>query len=809
MSFLQTFNNEMAPSLNNFKNYNLTCNEIEKKINRRNIQYEDQITELSQQVGTLNDTLAPLVEEVNFNFINNKTFYIIKDKVETIDNLISNNSNEIVNIKTTLNNIISDSLTLFNVSYKINSKYEDLDALLKSINDTIVLHINEINFNLSDVKINLLDIINKNFQDIETKIENNKNEREFIKFKLIQLNNSYVKDYYDFKLDAFNSISNLAVLINNYFDDALRNNSYNFKQQIANLTEENKLKIELIINNITYFYKLNNNFKQLIEYNLNETNRNIDFGLEKIHLELFNISNDKDNKIKFLGNLLNISNEDSKKSYNILAENFTYLYKLNDVLKTNLSLSLEQIHGYLFNFSNDNNKKIELLAINLTNFYQKNNLKFENLTTLIKIINNSLVEELNINLSDLKQNLLNISIVIQNNKLEMLEKLRQFGTYLSTTLFQWFNEASVALFNELLSNELNSTVFIINQKFNKSDTKLIKVETTMMNINEKLNNVTNLFFKFNNTANDATDSITRESSSTKQSFIQIEKNITEITSIFVKFNKTINSATNDIKREYNARFITEQSFRQIDKNMTNIKNQFDNINDTILLNKNNIHFVEREITTIKSQIKNEVYMRTLIVSNITNINKTCNKFNDTIFINQKNINNANGNISIIKSQISNEVNERLKIVTNITYLQENISIIIKQNNKINESITKTATDIKTEKQLITNMVNNLTTEFKTLERTVQLRESNLTNLHNITIRLNKVEDIINDINKNKNSYDKGLLKTASDFLSAKYDYKFKDIERQLSNISNIFYTISQRLERIDNYLNVNLDPSDK
>ena len=243
--------------------------------------------------------------------------------------------------------------------------------------------------------------------------------------------------------------------------------------------------------------------------------------------------------------------------------------------------------------------------------------------------------------------------------------------------------------------------------------------------------------------------------------------------------------------------------------MTNIKNQFDNINDTILLNKNNIHLVEREITTIKSQIKNEVYMRTLIVTNITNINKTCNKFNDTIFINQKNINNANGNISIIKSQISNEVNERLKIVTNITYLQENISIIIKQYNKISESITKTTTDIKTEKQLITNKVNNLTTELKTLERTVQLRESNLTNLHNITIRLNKVEDIINDINKNKNSYDKGLLKTASDFLSVKYDNKFKDIERQLSNISNIFYTISQRLERIDNYLNVNLDPSDK
>ena len=62
----------------------------------------------------------------------------------------------------------------------------------------------------------------------------------------------------------------------------------------------------------------------------------------------------------------------------------------------------------------------------------------------------------------------------------------------------------------LLSKALNSTVFIINQKFDKSDTNLIKVETTMMNINEKLNNITNLFFKLNNTANDLKDIITRE-----------------------------------------------------------------------------------------------------------------------------------------------------------------------------------------------------------------------------------------------------------------------------------------------------------
>ena len=67
----------------------------------------------------------------------------------------------------------------------------------------------------------------------------------------------------------------------------------------------------------TDFNKSNNDFKHRIENNLNETHRNKDFGLDKIHLELFNISNDKENKIKFLGDLLNISNEDSKKRINI------------------------------------------------------------------------------------------------------------------------------------------------------------------------------------------------------------------------------------------------------------------------------------------------------------------------------------------------------------------------------------------------------------------------------------------------------------------------------------------------------------
>ena len=63
--------------------------------------------------------------------------------------------------------------------------------------------------------------------------------------------------------------ANLFPLITSYFDDALGNNSLYFEQQIGNFTEENNLKIDVIINNIT------NDFEQRIENNLNETNRNM------------------------------------------------------------------------------------------------------------------------------------------------------------------------------------------------------------------------------------------------------------------------------------------------------------------------------------------------------------------------------------------------------------------------------------------------------------------------------------------------------------------------------------------------------
>ena len=65
-------------------------------------------------------------------------------------------------------------------------------------------------------------------------------------------------------------------------------------------------------------------------------------------------------------------------------------------------------------------------------------------------------------------------------------------------------------------------------------------------------------------------------------------------------------------------------------------------------------------------------------------------------INKKNIQIAQGNISLINRQINNEAYERLLIVKNITYLHENIYIITKQKNKVNESITNTKQDIKTE-----------------------------------------------------------------------------------------------------------------
>ena len=91
-------------------------------------------------------------------------------------------------------------------------------------------------------------------------------------------------------------------------------------------------------------------------------------------------------------------------------------------------------------------------------------------------------------------------------------------------------------------------------------------------------------------------------------------------------------------------------------------------------------------------------------------------------------------------------------------------IFTKQNNKNKLSIIKTKQDIKTEIQQIKNKVINLTDILKNindkrkqLENIVQIQESKIvninqniyiTNLNTLSIRLNKVEANITDINNN-------------------------------------------------------------
>ena len=45
------------------------------------------------------------------------------------------------------------------------------------------------------------------------------------------------------------------------------------------------------------------------------------------------------------------------------------------------------------------------------------------------------------------------------------------------------------------------------------------------------------------------------------------------------------------------------------------------------------------------------------------------------------------------------------------------------------------------------------------------------------------------MNNNKKSLDKEILEAASKFFSNKYDNKFRDIEKQQLNISELFYAI--------------------
>jgi len=122
ISYLLMTNDEIFQSINKFKNYSNECKEIEKeivnKVNKRNVQYEGKFEKLTQYI---NDTIIPFVEDVNFNFLDNNTFQLIKNKIETVDK----NTDEIFTIKSKLNEI--DKFTNPNLSNITNENNIKID----------------------------------------------------------------------------------------------------------------------------------------------------------------------------------------------------------------------------------------------------------------------------------------------------------------------------------------------------------------------------------------------------------------------------------------------------------------------------------------------------------------------------------------------------------------------------------------------------------------------------------------------------------------------------------------------------------
>ena len=74
------------------------------------------------------------MEDVNFNFLDNNTFQIIKNKIETVNN----NSNEIVNIKSKLNEI--DKFTNFNLLNITNENNIKIDLIRRNLSYLLQLN---------------------------------------------------------------------------------------------------------------------------------------------------------------------------------------------------------------------------------------------------------------------------------------------------------------------------------------------------------------------------------------------------------------------------------------------------------------------------------------------------------------------------------------------------------------------------------------------------------------------------------------------------------------------------------------------
>ena len=297
-----------------------------------------------------------------------------------------------------------------------------------------------------------------------------------------------------------------------------------------------------------------------------------------------------------------------------------------------------------------------------------------------------------------------------------------------------------------------------------------------------------------------------------------------------KQNDFFNSQQKIIKDE-NDKKIQElvKKLNMKDNELNNINNNFKKLNETInkLQNetKKEINKINDEINKIKSQenISNRRYDRSnndMYKRNNNEFDKIANNLNTKIKdieqkmnimkndINRNNKNNDNINIKSLIDKIANFENRLKKNEENLT---NNGKIINERKNnaenKINlleSKISLLETSIKERKNL-SERVSSLESKSKLLENKINNIENNKkeeTDNKDIIERINNLENLINEIETEKNETDAYFQKTIDEINNNDIINKINDLikltskqDDEIKNLSESFYSIIQSIPK--------------
>ena len=815
---LDEMNDDLLQKISENEEHKQEIFDLNNKINSLNIKIqenEDNIKELNQQIEALDATneafeknievLSNEKKEINkeineiINMKNdeenkiNELIEIINDisckyqnKCEELFNknkeLIIQNEKKIKTMETN-NNDINEIMNVINENgNNVNSLFNSMNEFINNLKIKLELKENNINL-LNNEKQNLLnekehtDQKNKNMiNSLQEDINNYKN-KIISKDKIIQ---THIEQelYINMEFEEINKlISNNNSKVNNLYniyekDLSCIQNNYNKvilfqKKSILKMLSENDIDLdeakELIKNNSQSIEELSTKYNQL---------NNLYFDKS---CNLLNSISVQEMKNKFLME----KNKNFEMNENNLNQKISFLEKENSNLKDE-NKNIKQTNTIS---SEDNIKLKKDLEKNKTQINTLNNEIFKYIQQIKEkdSILDSLRQEknkVNLQIKELenKNNSLDKNISEKNN---LIKKL-QAEANKQNQIIDELNNKNMSLIKEMEQEKNNQSLFKEQNSDNSDQITQLNDRILMLfneisnkdkTINQLNNEHSELSKQINEMMNDKNESLNKINEKEKEISI-LQNNINELNNKYLQNNQQINNMLNESKSKIN-------EIDEIKKTLNENKKEVNEKNELIQKLNNKIAFLEtfnkknimknKNIDTIYdmdiiSEGKNE--NGSINISNNNNNNNYLGNKDNTFIIDIL----KNKNEELIKEKIKKESESyKLNMKYTVTEILSNLFFqLIKEFNVYQSKAKENKNSPLLNEMFINEKINQCNNEKKTLE-------------NNISVKMSKKKEVLNDLFINISDYKK------------QYD---NDINSFMNNLNNLIETLEEEDKEI-------------